>query len=57
MSAAGGSIRFQSRVRSLGRMPMLALCVLLAAAAAGCQHAPGQAGEQIAAPHPHPNRC
>jgi hypothetical protein len=54
MSPAGGSIRFQSRGRSLGRMPMLALCVLLAAACAGCQHVPGQAGEQIATPAAQP---
>ena len=54
MSAAGGSNRFRFPGGSLGRMPMLALCVILAAAAAGCQHAPGQAGEQIAAPAPQP---
>jgi hypothetical protein len=42
------------RGRSLGRISMLVLCVILAAAAAGCQHAPGQAGEQIAAPAPPP---
>jgi hypothetical protein len=54
MSAAGGSDRFQSRGRSLGRIPMLVLCVLLAAACAGCQHVQGQAGEQLAAPAPQP---
>ena len=35
-------------------MPMLALCLLLAAAAASCQHVPGQAGEQIASPAAQP---
>jgi len=54
MSAAGGSIRFQPRGKSLGRMPMLALCVLLATTAASCQHMPGQAGEQIASPAAQP---
>ena len=53
MSAAEG-IRFRSRGESIGRMTMLALCVFLAVACAGCQHAPGQAAEQIAAPVPPP---